>query len=506
MFHTKGTKGGQGSRHQIQKYCDQISNLIKNFLPGCQGVHHILHARVPIIKYYQEIIGLECDLSFATSGYHMSELLYLYGELDNRVKPLVYAIRYWAKEQGLVKEARPTVYFTNFELTLMAIFFLQNHYGMLPPFNKLCQLSDPSVDEYICDDGVNCTFLRDISGLQPDLNRHWMLQPVIDGNTLYVSPTVPLNAGNPLSLKEILKEFYAYYASFDFKKKTICIRSGKIQHKQFVTSQRVAHKVSYDLDITNPLEPDLNVSSNIKERAVKHFQKACKESLQRMEDLGDPSTVESLSSNSLSNFFHVCGVLGIKQSSDFITADKSSPTSVKNILTETKDSITQSSGEKVIYQSFDTNNEVENVNNDKFRKNIQEILNDYSFFDKSNVSQTNETDENNSLYVNYSEPTSTIDGLSDSQMKGFSNKGKVTKTGNKHKNRKGMKERQEEKEVQLPMDPDVKHDLGKSIKDALQEDIDKSVEYINRIENPNKRTRLKVKQSINLDVKNFFEK
>ena len=114
--------------------------------------------------------------------------------------------------------------------------------------------------------------------------------------------------------------------------------------------------------------------------------------------------------------------------------------------------------------------------------------------------------ENNSLYVNYSEPTSTIDGLSDSQMKGFSNKGKVTKTGNKHKNRKGMKERQEEKEVQLPMDPDVKHDLGKSIKDALQEDIDKSVEYINRIENPNKRTRLKVKQSINLDVKNFFEK
>ena len=71
---------------------------------------------------------------------------------------------------------------------------------------------------------------------------------------------------------------------------------------------------------------------------------------------------------------------------------------------------------------------MENVNNDKFRKNIQEILNDYSFFDKSNVSQTNETDENNSLYVNYSEPTSTINGLSDSQMKGFSNKGKV-KTG-----------------------------------------------------------------------------
>ena len=110
-----------------------------------------------------------------------------------------------------------------------------------------------------------------------------------------------------------------------------------------------------------------------------------------MEGLGDPSTVESLSSNSLSNFFHVCGGLGTKQSSDFITADKSSPTSVKNILTETKDSITQSSGEKVIYQSFDTNNEVENVNNDKFRKNIQEILNDYSFFDKSNVSQINET-------------------------------------------------------------------------------------------------------------------
>ena len=30
---------------------------------GCQEVQNILHARVPIIKYQQQLLGLECDLS-----------------------------------------------------------------------------------------------------------------------------------------------------------------------------------------------------------------------------------------------------------------------------------------------------------------------------------------------------------------------------------------------------------------------------------------------------------
>lgn len=37
------------------------------------------------------------------SGFYMSELLYLYGELDRRVRPLVFTVRRWAKDQGLIQ-------------------------------------------------------------------------------------------------------------------------------------------------------------------------------------------------------------------------------------------------------------------------------------------------------------------------------------------------------------------------------------------------------------------
>ncbi len=67
----------------------------------------------------------------------MSELLYLYGELDPRVRPLVFAVRRWAREHGLIEDARPTSFFTNFTLTLLVVFFLQARHKMLPPFAKL---------------------------------------------------------------------------------------------------------------------------------------------------------------------------------------------------------------------------------------------------------------------------------------------------------------------------------------------------------------------------------
>ena len=104
-------------------------------------MEQIYHAKVPIVKFRQDFLDLECDLSeFSSSGVEMSSLLYLWGNLDERVRPLVFVIRKWAKENDLVKSARPTSFFTNFPLTLMVIFFLQTK-TILPPFNKLRDLA-----------------------------------------------------------------------------------------------------------------------------------------------------------------------------------------------------------------------------------------------------------------------------------------------------------------------------------------------------------------------------
>ncbi len=63
MFHAKGGNGYSNSiRAQNQKVVDEMANIVRNFLPGCQNVVRILHAKVPIIKYRQAFLDLDCDL------------------------------------------------------------------------------------------------------------------------------------------------------------------------------------------------------------------------------------------------------------------------------------------------------------------------------------------------------------------------------------------------------------------------------------------------------------
>lgn len=478
MFHTKGSRHGQGSRQQIQKYCDQIAQLIKNFLPGCQDINYLLHARVPIIKYRQELIGVDCDVSFATSGHQMSELLYLYGELDNRVRPLVYAIRHWAKDQGLVQNERPTVFFTNFEITLMVIFFLQNHYGMLPPLNKLFELADPSVDEYICNDGVNCTFLRDISGLQPDLNKHWMLQPIIDGNKLYSSPTVPLNSGQPISIKEIMKNFYTFYATFNFQKNNICIRSGQILPREYKKNKRSTHTES--VVIINPLEPDLNVASNIKERAVLKFKKACKTSLKRLEELEKPSIVKKLKCESVSELSYIFGAIEITTDEmPSINAEKLKQ-NLKQLISD--NIFSKESEETPTNLLYENKVQTKAFNHDgtdpihEIPENVPPI--NYNQLTEKSVEQTSQSDKNNSYIVGH----------------------------NYKRNRNRRKNRQNSQSIAGVVNQVLNQDLGKSITDSLNEGAEKSEENKTIINPHNTRKRLKSKESINLDVKKFFQK
>lgn len=53
-----------------------------------------------------------------------SELLYIYGALDSRVRALVFCIRCWARAHSLTSSI-PGSWITNFSLTMMVIFFLQ---------------------------------------------------------------------------------------------------------------------------------------------------------------------------------------------------------------------------------------------------------------------------------------------------------------------------------------------------------------------------------------------
>lgn len=259
VFHAKGGVFGD-DRAQVQRNCEEIAKIIQCFLPGCQDVQKILNARVPIIKYSHQFAGLECDLSMSSSsGLHMSCLLHLWGNLDWRVKPLVSNVRRWAKAQKLVKDARPTPFFTNFTLTLLVVCYLQQVHRMLPSFARLVDMASEE-DVFQCEDGVEVKFLHNANNRKLELN--WCFH-------------------SEDSLANLLQGFFQFYSQFEFDQLCLCPVSGQTLSKDRNWRQSSA------MDIINPLETNLNISYNINRQAIKMFQEKAAETVINLSRLID---------------------------------------------------------------------------------------------------------------------------------------------------------------------------------------------------------------------------
>lgn len=83
-----------------------------------------------------------------------SELLYLYGQLDPRVRHLVFAVRCWARAHG-VTSSIPGAWITNFSLTVMVLFFLQGRRpSIIPTLDHLRDLAGTTQQQL----SKNCSF------------------------------------------------------------------------------------------------------------------------------------------------------------------------------------------------------------------------------------------------------------------------------------------------------------------------------------------------------------
>jgi len=178
--------------------------------------------------------------------------------IDWRVRPLVTAVRAWAKAQGLVKDFRPTAFFTNFTLTLLVVCYLQQSHGILPSLITLAESAGPD-DSFTCQDGIQGKFLNDVEGRKAEFNRCYI--------------------GGP-SLAQLLHGFFLFYSDFPFDQKCLCPVSGTSKPK--VRSWR--H--SSVMDIINPLETDLNLSYNINKQALTMFQQKSTRAATKMENTG----------------------------------------------------------------------------------------------------------------------------------------------------------------------------------------------------------------------------
>uniref|UniRef100_A0A672U641 Terminal uridylyl transferase 1, U6 snRNA-specific n=1 Tax=Strigops habroptila TaxID=2489341 RepID=A0A672U641_STRHB len=116
-----------------------VATVLRRCVPGVRRVRAVPTARRPVVKFCHKQSGLAGDISIdnRSGGAGLGEGEGLCAEADERVRPLVYAVRLWAKQQGL---AGPLL--NNYALTLLVLFFLQTRSPpVLPAIARLRDLS-----------------------------------------------------------------------------------------------------------------------------------------------------------------------------------------------------------------------------------------------------------------------------------------------------------------------------------------------------------------------------
>ncbi|XP_015183071.1 PREDICTED: poly(A) RNA polymerase, mitochondrial-like isoform X2 [Polistes dominula] len=223
VYHGKSTNIDE--KQHTHAFMGVLADSMKYIIPGIFNVRKIFNARVPIIKFQNFFTHTECDLSLSnTIATYMSELLFLYGEEDERVRPLVFTIRKWAEDNKLTS-IHPGKTITNFSLTLLVIFYLQQ-VDILPGINSITTFSEISNN--------NKNNVRGIyTNYSPNLSKS--------------------HVNNDAHLSALLIDLFKFYATFDFGSQKICLRTA--------TAIKSMHNAA--LYICNPFETELNVSKNV---------------------------------------------------------------------------------------------------------------------------------------------------------------------------------------------------------------------------------------------------
>ncbi|KAI4484558.1 hypothetical protein M0804_007124 [Polistes exclamans] len=232
IYHGKSTNIDE--KQHIHAFMGVLADAMKYIIPGIFNVRKIFNARVPIIKFQNFFTHTECDLSMSnTIATYMSELLFLYGEEDDRVRPLIFTIRKWAEDNKLTS-IHPGKTITNFSLTLLVIFYLQQ-VEVLPAINSITSFSEISNND------------------QNNMKNIY---------THYTPNYLKSYRKNNMHLSALLIDFFKFYATFDFNVQKICLRTG--------TTIKSIHNTA--LYICNPFETELNVSKNISFNEVQRIQ------------------------------------------------------------------------------------------------------------------------------------------------------------------------------------------------------------------------------------------
>ncbi|XP_078063369.1 speckle targeted PIP5K1A-regulated poly(A) polymerase, partial [Mustelus asterias] len=226
-----------------------VATVLQKCVPGVHKVQAVTTARLPVVKFVHKESGLQGDISINNRlAVRNTMFLQLCASVDQRVRSLVYAVRYWAKQKHLAGNpfgGGPLM--NNYAVTLLVVFFLQNRTPpILPTVNLLKELADE--DDHCIIDGWDCTFPSDHSKIE--------------------------SSANSEGLCGLLAEFYKFYSQFDFAGTVISLRKGKVHLvTDFIDPESDRNLRLGPINIQDPFELSHNVSGNVNERTGQKFKR-----------------------------------------------------------------------------------------------------------------------------------------------------------------------------------------------------------------------------------------
>lgn len=229
-----------------------LSHIIRKYGRCCREVKPITAARCPIVKFYYTQSSLNSDLSILNGlVVHNTMLIKFYQELDPRVYPVLFAIRYWTKRKGLLDSQKKR--FNSYTITMMSLFYLQNcKPPVLPTVETLQKLADDMTMCY----GWSCHFCTDKSKIPPSENQD--------------------------NLEKLFIGFFHFYWKLNMTDNVLCLRTGQLVSnsvfKDMIKADESLSNFAWKIfNIQDPFELDCNIATNFSDVAIAMWMQAINE-------------------------------------------------------------------------------------------------------------------------------------------------------------------------------------------------------------------------------------
>ncbi|XP_037230743.1 LOW QUALITY PROTEIN: speckle targeted PIP5K1A-regulated poly(A) polymerase [Falco rusticolus] len=238
----------------LPEVLELVAAVLRRCVPGVRRVRAVPTARRPVVKFCHKQSGLAGDISIDNRlALLNTRFLLLCAQADARVRPLVYAVRLWAKQQGLAgNRAGGGPLLNNYALTLLVLFFLQTRSPpVLPTVAQLRDLAGDQDRTVVA--GWDCTFPQDAASLAPSTNTE-----------------------TPCSL---LAEFFHFFGDFDFPARLISLREGRaLPLPPPPTPPQTPQGLKLGpLNLQDPFELSHNVAANVTPKTATRLGRCCRD-------------------------------------------------------------------------------------------------------------------------------------------------------------------------------------------------------------------------------------